>query len=119
MLVGADGQQRLADRADVRLMRDAQVREDDAAKARSQHGLRCLWISDKVGFARGRAVAAQLSAGDSPSPDAYAERDVLLHQLSDAALQQEYVRQTEAYLEPSTHPALRGIRLKACYWVKW
>ena len=40
---------------------------------------------------------------------AYADRDYWLHRLSDAALQREYVRQSEIYLEPSTAAALRGM----------
>lgn len=44
-----------------------------------------------------------------PSTELYQQRDYWLLQLSDAQLKAEYVRQTEAYLDPSTPPALRGM----------
>jgi len=56
------------------------------------------------------SIASQLLSGMSQvSSDTYAERDDLLHQLSDEALQREYVQQSEAYLDQGTPPALRGM----------
>ena len=56
------------------------------------------------------SIAGQLAAGGpAVSRAAYADRDYWLHRLSDAALQREYVRQSEIYLEPSTAAALRGM----------
>ena len=60
------------------------------------------------------SIASQLRAGTAlVSRELYAERDDCLHRLSDAALQQEYVRQSEAYLDATNPPAVRA-PLRAC-----
>ena len=56
------------------------------------------------------SISSQLRAGHAKvSPELYAERDDCLYRLSDAALQQEYVRQSEAYLDVATPAAVRGM----------
>ena len=55
------------------------------------------------------AIVDALVAGRSPAPALYAERDYHMLQLSDAHLQQEYLRHTETYLDPATPNAIRGM----------
>ena len=77
---------------------DATARHADAEAARCafEEYNRCL-----------ATISAQLHAGAAPSADAYDERDYWLCSLSDDDLQREYVRHSQAFLEPATPPPLR------------
>ena len=50
-----------------------------------------------------------LAGGAPPSRELYEARDIHLLHLSDEDLKREYVRQTEAYLDPATPTPLRGM----------
>ena len=75
-----------------------------------------LWESAEEAEARSKyenlyaSISSALQGGGpAVPPESYADRDYWLHMLSDSALQREYMRLSEAYLDQSTPAGVRGM----------